>query len=57
MVVETFPVIGNVVKIILVTGGEVTGNWDGLQWWCGVDGQPDDIPVVNSFVDRWEPLV
>lgn len=50
---NSVPDIGNVVEIHLASGGILSGNWDGLQWWCGVDGQPDDVPVTNSFVIGW----
>lgn len=51
--VTEFPPLGMNVEITLVSGGKLFGYWDGLQWWCGVDGQDSDVPVVNSFVDSW----
>lgn len=47
------PDVGMGVDVVLATGGVLYGYWDGLQWWCGVDGQPDDVPVTNEFVVSW----
>jgi len=48
------PDLGVNVEITLTSGGKATGYWDGLQWWVGVDGQPDDLPIVNGFVASWK---
>lgn len=53
---ETKPQIGIVVDIQLASGGTLTGNWDGLQWWAGVDGQDADVPVTNEYVVSWSEL-
>jgi hypothetical protein len=53
---ETQPAVGTQVQIHLASGGTLTGIWDGLQWWAGVDGQPDDVPVTNEFVVGWDDL-
>lgn len=51
------PDLGLQVNIHLASGGTLTGIWDGLQWWAGVDGQPDDVPVDNEFVVSWSLIV
>lgn len=48
--------LGIIVNIHLASGGNLTGNWDGLQWWAGVDGQDADVPVANEFVAGWSPI-
>lgn len=53
---EFKPTIGYQVQIHLASGGILTGNWDGLQWWCGVDGQDADVPVNNDFVESWSEM-
>lgn len=45
--------LGLQVTVHLASGGSLQGYWDGLQWWCGVDGQDADVPVENSFVVGW----
>jgi hypothetical protein len=47
------PTVGYLVDITLASGGLLQGYWDGLQWWCGVDGQPDDVPITNQYVISW----
>ena len=47
------PEIGIQVTIHLASSGTLQGYWDGLQWWCGVDGQDADVPVTNEFVVSW----
>ena len=47
------PPVGNVVSVTLASGGHLDAYWDGLQWWCGVAGQPDDVPITNEYVVSW----
>lgn len=53
MALETYPPLGQNVNVTLVNGSTAIAYWDGLQWWVGVDGQPDDLPIVNEFVSSW----
>jgi len=54
---ETKPPVGINVSVDLANGGKLQGYWDGLQWWCGVDGQDGDVPVTNDFVVTWSENV
>lgn len=49
------PEIGYSVKITLANGSEFDAYWDGLQWWMGVNDDPNDVPITNSFVSSWQP--
>ena len=51
------PQIGIQVEITLVNGSVFTAYWDGLQWWMGVNDDPNDVPVTNDFVAEWKHLV
>lgn len=47
------PTIGWLVTVYLANGESMMGYWDGLQWWCGVDGQDGDVPIANNFITGW----
>jgi hypothetical protein len=47
------PDVGLQVEITLANGDKFPAYWDGLQWWMGVDDNPNDVPVTNSFVVSW----
>lgn len=55
MPVNNFPDLGVNVDVTLVNGSTFVGYWDGLQWWVGVPDDPNDLPLVNSFVEHWTP--
>lgn len=48
------PDIGLDVQITLTNGTVLPAYWDGLQWWAGINDNPQDIPIVNSFVADWD---
>lgn len=51
---EVSPPTGENVEITLANGSVFTAYFDGLQWWLGVPDEPNDVPVVNSFVVSWK---
>jgi hypothetical protein len=50
------PTVGELVEITLATGDKFPAYWDGLQWWMGVDNNPNDVPVTNGYVVSWGAL-
>ena len=50
---QTKPEVGIQVIITLTNGSEFTAYYDGLQWWMGVNDDPNDVPVVNEYVQSW----
>ena len=56
----TFPVqtpnVGEQVEVTLANGSVFTAYWDGLQWWMGVNDDPNDVPVTNTYVVSWNQL-
>lgn len=51
---DELPPQGENFYVTLTNGVTLMGYYDGTTWWCGVDGQPDDVPVANQYVVRWE---
>lgn len=47
------PEVGISVNITLANGSTFPAYWDGLQWWMGVNDDPNDVPVTNEFVVSW----
>jgi hypothetical protein len=47
------PDIGLSVEITLKNGSKFPAYWDGLQWWMGVNDDPNDVPITNEFVESW----
>lgn len=47
------PPAGNTVDVTLANGSKFPATWDGLQFWVGVNDDPNDIPVNNDFVVSW----
>jgi len=56
MAINNFPDLGTNVRVVMSNGSEFTGYWDGLQWWVGINNDPNDLPVENDFVVRWRQL-
>lgn len=50
---QVAPPVGQTVDITLANGDVFPATWDGLQWWMGVNDNPNDIPVANDFVVSW----
>lgn len=50
---EVTPPYGQSVIVTLSSGSERLAYLNGVQWWCGVDNDPNDVPIVNSFVVSW----
>lgn len=50
---QTKPPVGNQVIVTLTNGSEFYAYHDGLQWWMGVNDDPNDVPVVNEYVESW----
>lgn len=50
---EHAPPVGQTVEVTLVNGDVFSATWDGLQWWMGVDNNPNDVPVTNGYVASW----
>jgi len=48
------PPVGQTVEITLANGSKFLATWDGLQWWMGVNDDPNDVPVTNDFVVSWQ---
>lgn len=53
---ETKPQIGIQVSIQVANGSTFTGYYDGLQWWVGINDDPNDLPINNEFVTGWQSL-
>lgn len=53
---QTAPDVGEQVEITLANGSKFMAYFDGLQWWMGVNDDPNDVPVTNSFVVEWSRL-
>lgn len=53
---QTLPPVGPTHEVTLANGSKFLANWDGLQWWMGVNEDPNDVPVNNSFVVSWGPI-
>lgn len=53
MAVETYPSLGQNVDVTLTTGSTYQGYWDGVQWWVGVNNDPNDVPLASTFVASW----
>lgn len=51
---QSQPNVGESVEITLANGSKFTAYFDGLQWWMGVNDDPNDVPVTNSFVVEWQ---
>jgi hypothetical protein len=45
-----YPQLGLVVIVILDTGEEKFGYWDGTIWMEGVDDNPNDIEMTGNIV-------
>lgn len=56
MAVVMYPPRGTNVNVVLTTSTHVVGYWDGTTWWVGLNGSPDDVPIVPSYVDSWTPI-
>lgn len=52
---EVLPPIGQTQEITLANGSKFLATWDGLQWWMGVNDDPNDVPVTNEYVTHWGP--
>ena len=50
---QTKPDIGIQVEITLTSGSTFPAYWDGLQWWAGINDDPNDVPITNEFVNSW----
>jgi len=46
-----YPQLGTNVFVILDTGEEKIGYWNGETWMQGVDNNPDDIVLTGNVVD------
>lgn len=53
---QQLPPVGEQQEITLANGDKFLAVWDGLQWWMGVDNNPNDVPVDNGFVASWGPV-
>jgi hypothetical protein len=53
---EFKPTVGELFEVTLANGSKFQAYWDGLQWWMGVNDDPNDVPVTNDFVVSWGPL-
>lgn len=51
---QQIPPLGQNVSVTLRNGEQFYGYYDGLQWWVGVPDSPNDLPVNNEFVERWQ---
>lgn len=51
----TTPTEGENVTVTLDNGVTLTAYWDGTQWWAGINGEPQDVPISNDHVSGWEP--
>lgn len=54
MALDTYPDLGLNVDVTLVNGSVFTAYWDGEQWWMGVPDDPQDLPLVNTYVASWK---
>ena len=50
---QVLPPQGQTMDVTLSNGSQFAATWDGLQWWIGVPDEPNDVPIVNSFVVSW----
>lgn len=46
--------LNQMVLVTLADGTQTEAYWDGLQWWTGLENDPEDVPIVNAFVVAWE---
>ena len=53
---EVNPPINQQVEVTLANGSVFVAMFDGLQWWMGVNDDPNDVPITNSFVVSWQHL-
>lgn len=53
---QTKPDVGIQVEITLANSSKFTAYWDGLQWWMGVNDDPNDVPVNNDYVVSWQHI-
>jgi phage baseplate assembly protein gpV len=51
---QNVPNVGEQVEITLANGSKFMAYYDGLQWWMGVNDDPNDVPVTNEFVVSWQ---
>jgi hypothetical protein len=52
---ENMPPEGETVTITLDNGVSISATWDGVQWWAGLNDEPEDVPISNDYVASWEP--
>lgn len=45
-----YPALGLVVTVVLDTGEEKLGYWDGTVWMEGVDNSPVDVELTENVV-------
>jgi hypothetical protein len=51
---DNSPPENQTVNISLANGTTLPAYWDGTQWWAGLNDDPNDVPIANSFVVSWE---
>ena len=54
MAMVHYPAINADVTVVMISGSKLPGKWDGVHWWAQAETAGPFLPVVHSFVDRWE---